>query len=240
MATTKTALQVVNLVMKNLRKSDVTAFTAEYTKLVLELVNQSKREIEDMIDWSHLRGNLTFNTVLNKQAYDLSAAGASPTIASSVTRFANERSRISYDKALCPQVFDVTDTTSPVRLREYNPEDVYGLGIMAQYNSQQTQPYAFSFSTPAGLPTITLLNPPPASRSMIVRMHLPQDDLALVTDVMLLPFAPVVMRATALAFDERGEELGSPLTDWTARYNAALQEAIDRDTPADQQTYYAD
>lgn len=239
MATTKTALQVVNLVMRNLRKTDVTVFTAEYSKLVLELVNQSKREIEDMIDWSHLRGNLTFSTPLNQQAYDLSAAGTTPTITSSVTRFANERSRISYDKDLNPQVFDVTSATSPVRLREYGAETLYGAGIMGQQSSQ-TQPYGFSFSTPAGIPTLRLLNPPPAGRSMIVRMHLPSDDLSGPTDVLYIPFAPVVMRATALAFDERGEELGSPLTDWTARYEAALQEAIDRDTPVDQQTYYAD
>jgi hypothetical protein len=242
MASTKTALQVVNLVLKNLRKTQVSDFSASYTALILEFINKAKRETEDSHTWSHLRDALTFSTVLNQQSYDLSAAGTTPVItgAGSPARFANERSKIAYDAEDRPMVFDITSSTQPVQLREYAPKDLDVAQIMGQQSSQQLQPYGFSFATPAGVPTLKLLNPPPASRSMKVYMHLPQDDLANTTDVMLVPWDPVVLRATTLAFAERGEELGPDGQDWGRMAENALQMAIGRDTPDNESFFYAD
>ena len=58
-----TYLQLVNAVMKRLRESTVTSVDQNtYSALVGELVNESKRIVENAWDWEALRSDITFNT----------------------------------------------------------------------------------------------------------------------------------------------------------------------------------
>lgn len=207
---TKTALQVVNLVLKNLRKNTVADFSLAYSALILEYVNQAKEIVEDAHEWSTLSVNLTFPTLTSTQTYDLSQAGSSPVITTdaSDSRFATERTRLRYDRGMYPLVFDVTSATQPIQLREYTRTDQETYGIVGLQNTNTVKPFAFSFWRNKGATSITLLNPPGGAYNMRVGLFVPQNELTAVGDVLLVPWRPVVTIATSIALDERGEEIG--------------------------------
>lgn len=238
----KTYLQVINEVLRELRETEVTVLTANYTKLIGQFVNQAREVVEDAHEWSSLYVDLTFSTVLDQQNYDLSAVGTTPVITTSSTgRFANDRSRIAYDVAMRPLVYDITSSTAPVRLAELSRTQQYDAGIMAGQNLSRLAPTMFSFHRPNGVETLTLLNPPPASKAMKVRLWIPQTDLTATGDTVLVPWRPVALLATAFALDERGEELGIDGNKVVAQAKGALQQAIERDqSSAAPRTYFAD
>lgn len=239
---TKTALQVVNQVLKNLRKATVADFSSTYASLILEFVNQSKEVVEDAHEWSALSVNLTFTTISAQQTYDLTVAGTTPVITTdaSDSRFANERSRVRYDHLNRPMVFDVTSATQPIRLREYARTEQEIAGIMGLQNNTVVKPYAYSFYRNKGKESVTLLNQPGGAYSMRVGLYVPQNELAAVGDVLLVPWRPVVTSATAIAFQERGEELGENGALWLSKASRDLQVAIGQDSTEIQNTYYPD
>lgn len=240
--TNKTALQVVNLVLKNLRKPSVADFSATYTSQLLDLVNQAKEAVEDAHEWSALGVHLTFTTISATQTYDLTVAGTTPVIATDASdnRFANERSRPRYDQFRRPMVFDVTSSTQPVRLREYARTEQEMAGVMGLQNANVVRPYAFSFWRNKGKESLTLLNQPGGSYNLSVGLWIPQNELTAVTDVLLVPWRAVVTSATALAFAERGEELGPDGSLWGAKAARDLEMAIAVDSTDVQNSYYAD
>ena len=73
--------ELINAVLRRLRESsissnwsgsivDATAVT-DYQKLIGDLVNESKREVEDAWNWSILRASPTITTVSGTQAYNI-------------------------------------------------------------------------------------------------------------------------------------------------------------------------
>ncbi len=69
-----TALQVVNKALVEMREAQVDNFSADYTVLVLQKVNQAKAEIENMRPWDCLRTVITFPTVSGTETYNLGTA----------------------------------------------------------------------------------------------------------------------------------------------------------------------
>jgi len=70
-----TALQLVNSVLRRLRESEVTDFTESYSKLILDFINETKREVEDSWDWSALRQTISINTNTADRSYPIIGAG---------------------------------------------------------------------------------------------------------------------------------------------------------------------
>src|SRR5262249_4648751 len=77
--------------------------------------------------------------------------------------------------------------------------------------------------------------PPYGGRTIACRMFIPQAELVPGTDestALLVPWRPVVSLATALAMQERGEELGQSADLYFSRYNAELLRAQETDRNA--------
>ena len=71
-----TYLEAVNRVLRRLRENEVTTVNeTPYSKLIGDLVNVVKVEIEDSWDWSALRTTLTANTTASLFNYVLTGSG---------------------------------------------------------------------------------------------------------------------------------------------------------------------
>ena len=71
-----TYLEIVNKVLRRLREPTVASVSENsYSALIGELVNVSKREIEDSWNWAALRTTLTATTAPDLFNYVLSGAG---------------------------------------------------------------------------------------------------------------------------------------------------------------------
>lgn len=66
-------LQIVNKVLRRLRETEVTSVEqTKYSKLIGQLVNTTKSEVEKAWNWQHLRGTSTVNTAPGVFRYSLS------------------------------------------------------------------------------------------------------------------------------------------------------------------------
>ena len=213
----KTYLQLVNLVLVNLRESQVsTVSQTAYSALVGQFINQAKEQVEDSYPWRAQITELSWLTTAtptsgSTSVFQLDAVGTDPVINSSTGRFANERTSLVLDDNGHEMMFDITDVgtgslTQLIRLSR--PEQLKG-----QYrNSAQpvTLPIYYSFGFENQVSYFRLWTPPTTSpvRNLKGAFIIPQVELSNDADAILVPFRPVVTLATALAFEERGEELG--------------------------------
>jgi hypothetical protein len=235
-----TYLDCVNKVLVNLRETaGQTAVNATaYTTLIGEFVNQAKETVEDSWQWSSLNSEVQFTTVLSQTKYFLDNAGV-PAVTVVQGRYPTERSFVLKDDRNYDMVFDTTLASSLVLYqmtgipRERATGDLYLAPARTPSN-----PYLFAYaweydsSTSAERAVFYMVNPPIASRTINVRMFCPQSEFIPGTDettVMLCPWRPVVSLATALAMQERGEELGQSADLYFSRYNAELLRAQETD-----------
>lgn len=229
-----TFTQLVAKVLVNLRENADPTLATAYGQLVSEWINQAKQKVEDAWTWKTLNTALTFTTVQSQTQYILSAT-ASPAWASVSGPAAgnfptDERAQILRDEEGNAQVFDVTTASSGglIRLLRQSREREMALNIYLA-NQAPVQPNGFSYAIEGGTPFFNLIGAPIGGRSMLLRMKVPQPELINTTDVMLVPWRPVVSFATFLALEERGEELAEKSALYLDRHNAELQRAIEND-----------
>ena len=178
-----TALQLVNKVLRRLREDEVTTFTSSYTNLILDLINETKREVEDSWNWTSLRTTKTITTVAGTRQYVLTGAG----------------SRFS--------VLDAWDTTSQGRLALANVQYV---NDSIEYQEEQGCPYAYRIygQDTNGDPYVDITPTPDGVYTITFYLHVPQVDLVDTTDTMTVIEWPVVLGAWTKAISERGEDGG--------------------------------
>ena len=71
-----TYLQIMNAVMRRLREDEVSTYSGtEYSKLIGDFINETKREVEDAWNWTALRTSITVSTVSGTKDYTLTGAG---------------------------------------------------------------------------------------------------------------------------------------------------------------------
>lgn len=236
-----TYLDLVNKVLVNLREtagqSQVNA--TQYTTLIGEFVNQAKETVEDHWRWSALTTELQFVTNVQQVYYPLDSAATGPSVTSNTGRYPDERSYVLKDDRDYDQAFDITLASSLVIYqmtavaRERSAGDIYLAGARTP-----STPYLFSYTweysnvTNGMRPVFYMVNPPIANRTIAVRMFIPQPEMipgANEATVILAPWRPIVSLATALAMQERGEELGQSADLYMARYQAELLRAEEKD-----------
>lgn len=242
-ASQRTYLQIVNAVLTNLRELNVTSVNAStYSQLIGEFVNIAKETVEDSWNWSVLETDITFTTVQGtgtpttgtQVAYFLDNISTnSPLATSSTGRFPDHRSYVLRDDFGKYNSFDVTLASSLVIYqlvmipRERAAGDIY----LAPARTVST-PYVFSYDWIMGRPRYTLINPPYPGRIITTRFIIPQPAFIPGTDentALLVPWRPVISLATAMAMQERGEELGQSADLYMARYNSELTRAQELD-----------
>lgn len=71
-----TYLEIVNSVLRRLRENEVSTINeTPYSKMIAEMVNDVKREVEDAWNWDVLRTTLTVNTVNDVKNYSVVGSG---------------------------------------------------------------------------------------------------------------------------------------------------------------------
>ncbi len=180
-----TYLEVVNRVLRRLRESEVTTVNeTPYSKLIGDLVNVVKVEIENAWDWSVLRTTLTATTSSALFNYVLVGSG---------TRF---------------RVLNIINDTSDV---EMTPKDSNWFDRQFLMSSQnQGVPYYYNFNgvTSSGDTQIDFFPIPDGTYSIRINVVLPQQELTADVTVIQIPATLLVEGVLARAISERGDDGG--------------------------------
>ncbi len=221
--------QMMNRVLNNLGEEEIssatTAIVQPYHLLLRNIFNQVKEEVEDAHNWRALRVRLTATVAANGETIALTSA--------------NERSRVmrvqvplnGMERSL---VFDITTTTSPVRIRERDLADLW----LLRENDPDTETLTASyFAVDNTVADVVNLEVYPSAtgtaQNYIVYMTVPQARFeGTSSDIgtsISIPHMPIELGMTYFAMEERGEELGPNGLFTEVRYRDAMGRAIARD-----------
>lgn len=200
-----TALTLVNAVLRRLRESQVTNFSSAYAALILDFVNETKREVEDAWRWTALRRTLTVVTVPGQQLYTLTGSGQYFQFQDKDNRMFNATtSGYLYPMSgdLIEEYKWVTTQTNAIP----NNYRVIGFdGTDSKFELFPVPDQIYTLQIPAFIPDPELVNP---------------------TDIVSLPSLPIILGAWARAISERGEDQGIKTTDQYVLYQNALSYQI--------------
>ena len=198
-----TYLDVVNNVLRRLREPVVSSVTdTDYSSMIGVLVNDAKREVEDAADWNALTQTLTAVTSANIFNYVL---------VGSRTRF---------------RVMDVLNDSDDFAMR-YAPST--WMNRMFMLDTQQPgKPLYYNFNgvDNNGDTQVDIYPIPDAAYTLRFNLIIPQADLNLDTDRILVPDHLVSMLAYSKAIAERGEDSGLLSSEAYQMYRLALADAV--------------
>jgi hypothetical protein len=181
-----TYLEVVNRVLRRLRENEVsTVNETPYSKLIGDLVNVVKAEIEDSWDWSALRDTMTIVTTPALFNYVLTSAG---------TRF---------------RVLDVINDTDNIFIEQRTATWFDQQFLMAS-EGQRGSPIYYNFNgvDSNGDIQVDLFPIPDAVYDIRMNMIIPQAELVQDSTRVLIPGTLLVEGVLARAISERGEDGG--------------------------------
>ena len=207
-----TFLSTVNLLQVLLREAQTASVsTNTYSKLLGELVNRAKRQVEDGYDWSCLKSDaVTATTVAGTATYSLSGT-------TQRSRFYTKHRYIyntTTQNRIYPMRADVYDDivkTSTVQNNEPSHYFVRGAGSSGELK-------VVLYPTPAAVYTIS------------VPLCVPQADF--LTDgtndatAITVPSEPILQLAYDYALKERGDDGGADYRYAVSEYNRAMGLAI--------------
>jgi hypothetical protein len=235
----RTFLQLVNDVLIRLRETVVVTNTATaYSTLIGAFINDAKREVEDAWQWSQLLDYFQFN-IVTAGVYKYETTGAT----TGSGRTLGDRTRLWIDDVEnIPLLFNVAPgyesrlQWEPTLTDFVNKQVAIDQGATAYNFPQMWQVYPSTTNFTAGLwnKTIYLAYPPnqlAVTNNFKYQCYVvnPQPDLVNDTDVLIVPYWPVVQKAYLYALFERGEELGEALTLTTQKVEDTLSNAIEQD-----------
>lgn len=201
----QTFLQCVNAVLVRLRNSTVSASTERaYSRLIAEFVNEAIREVEDRHYWTDLYKVTTVSTSSGTDTYSLSGW---------------------FDRGRIDAVVNVTSNfycLKPMSNTDWQKRD---------RNADNARPdyYRIYLFDSEGDPQIQFYRTPDASYSIDVSGWVGQGKIEVDNTVVLVPTHPVILKAYALAVEERGEDGGVTYSSAMAAYEDALYQAIELD-----------
>jgi hypothetical protein len=199
-----TYLELVNAVLRRLRQDTVTSVAiSDYSRLIGEMVNEAKREVEDSWNWSHLRESINITTSNADNEYVLTGSLDRTKILSAY----NATSKWELGQYRQNAYLDRLVTLSPT---SGSPTHFDVKGVDATTNSLNIRVWP----TPTGVETLTFY---------VVN---PQADLSADADVLLVPSAPVIQGAYLRAINERGEDQGRLSEIQESLYRVTLGDAI--------------
>lgn len=180
-----TYLELVNSVLRRLRENEVSTINeTPYSKMIAEMVNDVKREVEDTWNWDVLRTTLTAETSNGLFNYVLVGSG---------TRF---------------RVLDVINDTSN-HIMQYRPTSWFDAVFLAQ-NAQNGSPIFYNFNgvDNNGDSQVDLFPIPDGEYAIRFNLVLPQADLVNDSDTIEINAQAVIFGTVARAIEERGDDGG--------------------------------
>ena len=180
-----TYLECVNRVLRRLRENEVTTVNeTPYSKLIGDLVNVVKVEIEDSWDWSVLRTTLTATTTASLFNYVLDGSG---------TRF---------------RVLDVINDTDDFFMEQRSARWFDQQFLMADVQQASPNYYNFNGVDSNGDSQVDFFPIPDAAYNIRINVVLPQAELTADSTKILIPANLLVEGTLARAISERGDDGG--------------------------------
>ena len=199
-----TLLEIVNKVLIKLRENQVpSAIATTYSTLITQLVNESRREVEDAWNWIGLRTTVSLDTVAGTSQYILSGVGN--------TRF---------------KLQEVVNDTTNVPLTNANASALTSMFLTGSTDEAEPQYFGLNGYDSSGDPIVDLYPIPDAVYAIRFNMVLPQNDLVSGNTEVKVPGHIVVLGAYAKAIAERGEDASSAYEVAMSQYTGALGAAI--------------
>jgi len=199
-----TYLTLVNSVLKRLREKTVTSVSQnQYSQLIGEFINDSKREVEDAWNWDCLRDTYSFNTISGTVSYALTGAGDKARILSAYND--TEDVFLEYaPSAYFDQMLLLTDSVQEGEVLYYNNNGIDTNGDMI----------------------IDVYPRPNSVQTIRFNLVVPETELANDSDITFLPKLPIIQLAHAKAIEERGEDGGIGVNSQYAVAKQSLADAI--------------
>lgn len=202
-----TYIELVNKVLLRLRESSVSTVQGSgnsntYARLIGEFVNEAKSQVEAAWDWSALRNTLTLTTTAGIFNYELNGSQNNFKILDVINDTSNFNMQYK-DAAWFNQEFlNTVPATGAPFYYNFNGVSVDG--------DTQVDIYPI----PDGVYDI---------RFNVTQRNLP---LSNDSDVMVIPSRPVILLATAMAIEERGEDGGQQSVNAYMSAKSALADEI--------------
>ena len=210
-----TYLEIVNKVLVRLRENEVTSLTeTSYSKLVADLVNVVKREVENAWNWDCLRETLTVTTANDLFNYVLTDSGTTS------------------------RVLNVYNDTDDIQMH-YRPSNWFDQQMRMVDTVQKDAPMFYNWNgTSNGDLQVDLYPIPDGVYNIRFNIIKQQDDLSAPTDVLLLNPHLVIEGVVSRAISERGDDGG--FMDQEMRYKNMLADfiAIEAGRMPDEVTWY--
>jgi hypothetical protein len=179
-------LDLVNAVLLRVREPTVqTVSQSSYSQLIGEMVNETKREVEDSWNWAILRTTKTITTSATVYGYEIPST--------------NPRTKVL--SVYLPSAHMYLEKVSEDRMNT----------LLFVNPTQAGRPYYYSFgsSTPStGVLTLNVFPIPDQAYTIKVECVVPQEDLVNDLDNAWLPKDMIVQGAYLRAINERGEDGG--------------------------------
>ncbi len=217
--------EIINSVLRRLREDTIdsdwsgnlydSVTVTDYQKLIGELVNDSKKNVESYNDWNALRETFNIKTSLGNMQYTLGDA----------TKGAGVTFKVL--DVICQDTGQVLDQV---------PNDWLNEQVFPIANAQNGKPtyYAFNGISQAGTNrepdfNIDLYPVPDSTQTISVNIVGAQQELKTASQVLRVPSQPVILGAWARAISERGEDGGSLSSSIAAEARDSLNIAVQLD-----------
>lgn len=205
-----TYLELVNKVLRRLRESEVDTVqgvgnTNSYARLIGDFVNEAKSQVEVAWDWSALRSTLTLTTTPNVFNYELNG---------SQNNF---------------KVLHVLNDTSDIEMKYQTGKWFDTEFLMADPQRGIPAFYNFNGVSADGDTQVDIYPIPDAVYD--IRFNVTQRNLELTEDAqtIVIPHRPIILLATAMAIEERGEDGGQQSINAYGAAQSALADEIAMD-----------
>jgi hypothetical protein len=176
-------LQIVNKVLRRLRETEVTSVDqTKYSKLIGQLVNTTKSEVEKAWGWQHLRGTATVNTVPGSFRYSL------PDVEQGFV------------------LLDVINDTNNYFLKPATSSQMNEWYLISPVQTGEVTHYHLNGYNNLGNPVVDLYPVPVTPQVIRFNMVAPQGELEDNADTPYVPWELLYLGAYARAVDERGED----------------------------------
>ena len=202
-----TYIELVNAVLRRLRESEVTTVQGSgnsnsYARLIGDYVNEAKSQIEVAWDWSALRNTLTVTTTPNVFNYELNGAKNNS------------------------KVLHVWNDTSNIEM-EYKSAKWFDEEFLMA-DPQRGQPTFYNFNGVSSDSDLQVDIYPIPDAVYNLRFNVTQRNVPLSADadVTVLPTRPIILLATAMAIEERGEDGGQQSVNAYVAARSALADEI--------------
>lgn len=202
-----TYIELVNAVMRRLRESEVSTVQGagnsnSYARLIGDFVNEAKDQVVASWDWSSLKYTMRVTTTPGLFSYELNGTG---------NMF---------------KLLDVLNDTSDILMLEKSSSWFNREYLLAE--PQQGPPVFYNFNgTSNDRDTLIDVYPiPDAEYNINFNIKLGEVPLVADTDELYVPSRPVILLATAMAIEERGEDGGQQSANAYGAYRTALADEI--------------